>query len=49
MERLLSLLYDYKLMSNEEFYKNEGKELIEINGLSKVKKNFVQIFNVFEY
>ncbi|CAF3769514.1 unnamed protein product [Rotaria sp. Silwood1] len=35
MEQLLSSLYNYKLMSIEEFYKNEGKELIEINTLSK--------------
>ncbi|CAF1217920.1 unnamed protein product [Rotaria sordida] len=35
MEQFLSSLYNYKLMSNEEFYKNEGKEIIEINTLSK--------------
>ncbi|CAF4409744.1 unnamed protein product, partial [Adineta steineri] len=23
-------------MSNEEFFKNEGKEMIEINGFSKI-------------
>ncbi|CAF3670516.1 unnamed protein product [Rotaria sordida] len=38
MEQFLSSLYNYKLMSNEEFYKNEGKEIIEINTLSK--RNF---------
>ncbi len=30
VERFLSLLYNYKLKSIEEFYKNEGKESIEI-------------------
>ncbi|CAF3794047.1 unnamed protein product [Rotaria magnacalcarata] len=35
VEQLLSSLYNYKLFSIEEFYKNEGKEEIEINILSK--------------
>ena len=35
-EKLLSSLYNYNLMSIDEFYKNEGKEIIEINTLSKV-------------
>ncbi|CAF1302810.1 unnamed protein product [Adineta steineri] len=36
MEQFLSSLFNYKLMSNEEFFRNEGKEMIEINGLSKI-------------
>ncbi|UJR09433.1 hypothetical protein I4U23_013673 [Adineta vaga] len=36
MEQFLSSLYNYKLMSNDEFFRNEGKEIIEINGLSKI-------------
>ncbi|CAF3304991.1 unnamed protein product [Rotaria sp. Silwood2] len=35
MKQLLSSLYNYKLMSIEESYKNGGKEIIEINILSK--------------
>lgn len=30
VERFLSLLYNYKLKTIEEFYKNEGQEIIEI-------------------
>ena len=36
MEEFLSSLYDYKLMSTDEFFKNEGKEIIEIKARSKV-------------
>jgi hypothetical protein len=36
MEQFLSSLYNYKLMSDDEFFKNEGKEIIEINCPSKV-------------
>jgi hypothetical protein len=40
VERFLSSLYNYKLMSIEEFYKNEGKEIIEITNLSKSAYNY---------
>jgi hypothetical protein len=33
VERFLSSLYNYKLMSIEEFYQKSGKELIEISSL----------------
>jgi hypothetical protein len=46
VDRFLSSLYDYKLMSVEEFYKHEGKETIEINSLSKV---FSILFNLDLY
>jgi hypothetical protein len=36
VDRFLSTLYNYKLKSLEEFYKNEGKESIEISNLSKL-------------
>ncbi|CAF4634372.1 unnamed protein product [Rotaria sp. Silwood1] len=36
VETFLSSLYNYKLMSIEEFYKHGGKEIIEINNLAKV-------------
>ncbi|CAF0811124.1 unnamed protein product [Rotaria sordida] len=36
VETFLSSLYNYKLISIEEFYKRGGKEMIEINNLSKV-------------
>ncbi len=37
-ERFLSLLYNYKLLSIKEFYKNEGKEIIEITNLLKYSR-----------
>lgn len=43
MEQFLSSLYNFKLKSLEEFYKNEGKETIEINILSKVIKIFLNL------
>ncbi|CAF4053363.1 unnamed protein product [Rotaria sp. Silwood2] len=36
VEAFLSSLYNYKLMSIEEFYKNGAKEIIEITNLSKI-------------
>ncbi|CAF0783895.1 unnamed protein product [Adineta ricciae] len=36
MEEFLSSLYNYKLMSTDEFFNNEGKEIIEVKSRSKI-------------